>query len=437
MIKTEKMKNKVNWLIMSLILALTFLLFHPATAQNQNELTIDSCYAMAKRNYPLVRQYDLINKSKTYSLDNVSKGYLPQVNIGGQASYQSDVTQPTLNSNLPGALPFFETISKDQYKVYGEVVQPITDLFTLSNQKDLVEKNAEVETQKLEVELYKLRERIDQLYFGMLLIDEQINQNEILKRDIHAGIEKTTAAFENGTALKSNLDLLKAEMLKANQRTIELKAGRQSYADMLSLFIGQAVNGNTVIAKPAMPAFSPTITRPELDMFENQKQIYNIQGNIVNAKNLPRFSLFFQSGMGRPALNMLSNDFDFFYIGGVRMNWSLSGFYTSNKEKKLLGFNQNSLDIQKETFLFNTNLIVKQQLNEISKIESLIQTDNEIIELRENIKTTAQSQLVNGVITTNDYLTYVNAEDQARQNLLLHEIQLLMVLYNNQTTTGN
>lgn len=437
MIKTEKMKSKVNWLIMSLILALTFLSLHQATAQNENKLTIDSCYAMAKRNYPLVRQYDLIDKSKTYSLDNVSKGYLPQVNIGGQATYQSDVTQPTLNSNLPGVFPIFETISKDQYKVYGEIIQPITDLFTLSNQKDMVEKNAEIELQKLEVELYKLRERIDQIYFGMLLIDEQIKQNEILKRDIQAGIEKTTAAIENGTALKSNLDLLKAEMLKANQRTIELKAGRQSYADMLSLFIGQSVNGNTVIAKPAMPAFSPTITRTELDMFENQKQIYDIQGNIVNAKNLPRFSLFFQSGMGRPALNMLSNDFDFFYIGGVRMNWSLSGFYTSNKEKKLLGFNQNSLDIQKETFLFNTNLVVKQQLNEISKIESLIQTDNEIIELRENIKTTAQSQLVNGVITTNDYLTYVNAEDQAKQNLLLHQIQLLMVLYNNQTTTGN
>lgn len=408
-----------------------------AMAQTNNELTIDSCYAKAKRNYPLVKQYDLIEKSKTYSLDNVSKGYLPQVNIGGQATYQSDVTQPTLNQNLPGALPIFETISKDQYKVYGEIVQPITDLFTLTNQKEMVEKNAEIEQQKLEVELYKLRGQIDQIYFGMLMIDEQVKQNEILKKDIQVGIEKTTAAIANGIALKSNLDLLKAEMLKANQRTIELKAGRQSYADMLALFIGQPVNGNTAIAKPAMPAFSPTINRPELEMFEKQKQIYDIQGNIVNAKNLPRFSLFFQSGMGRPALNMLSDDFDFFYIGGLRLNWNLINFYTSKNEKKLLGFNQNGLDIQKETFLFNTTLVVKQQLNEITKIEELIKTDLEIIELRESVKTTAQRQLANGVITTNDYLTYVNAEDQARQNLLLHQTQLLLVLYNNQTTTGN
>lgn len=387
--------SRINWLKMSLILTVMFLSLHTATAQNENELTIDSCYTKAKRNYPLVKQYDLIEKSKTYSLDNVSIGYLPQVSIGGQATYQSDVTQPTLNQNLPGALPIFETISKDQYKVYGEIVQPITDLFTLTNQKEMVEKNAEIDVQKLEVELYKLRGQIDQIYFGMLLIDEQVKQNEILKKDIQAGIDKTTAAIANGIALKSNLDLLKAEMLKANQRTIELKAGRQSYADMLALFIGQPVNGNTDIAKPAMPTFSPEINRPELEMFEKQKQIYDIQGNIVNSKNLPRFSLFFQSGMGRPALNMLSNDFDFFYIGGLRMNWSLTNFYTSNTEKKLLGFNQNSLDIQKETFLFNTNLVVKQQLNEITKIKELINTDSEIIALRESVKTTAQSQLAN------------------------------------------
>jgi hypothetical protein len=125
----------------------------------------------------------------------VSKGYLPQVNIGGQATYQSDVTQPTLNQNLPGALPIFETISKDQYKIYGEVVQPITDLFTLSNQKDLVEKNAEVETQKLEVELYKLRERIDQVFFGILMIDQQIVQTTLLKNDIQTGIDKTKCSY--------------------------------------------------------------------------------------------------------------------------------------------------------------------------------------------------------------------------------------------------
>lgn len=410
-----------------------------ATAQAPTGLSIDSCYAKARRNYPMVKQFGLIEKTKNYSLDNVSKGYLPQVNIGGQASYQSDVTQPTLNSNLPGGgtAPLFEAISKDQYKIYGEVVQPITDLFTLSNQKDLVEKNAEIETQKLEVELYKLRERIDQVFFGMLLIDQQIAQAELIKKDIQTGIDKTNAAIANGISLKSNLYLLQAEMLKADQRTTELTSARKSYADVLSLFIAEQVTQSTIIEKPAILKFSSVISRPELEMYEIQKQVLDIQGNIVNTRNLPRFNLFLQSGVGRPALNMLSNDFDFYYMGGLRLNWSLSNFYTSRKEKEILGFNQSSIDIQKETFLFNTNMVVKQQFNEVAKIEALIHTDSQIIELRENIKTTAQNQLSNGVISANDYVTFVNAEDQARQNLLLHQTQLLMVLYNNRTTTGN
>jgi outer membrane protein TolC len=226
-------------------------------------------------------------------------------------------------------------------------------------------------------------------------------------------------------------------MLKTEQRAIELKAGRKSYADVLGLFIGVEVTENTTLQVPVTLKISSVISRPEIELYNLQKQVFNVQGNIINSRNLPRFSLFVQSGLGRPALNMLSNDFDFFYIGGLRLNWSLTSFYTSRNEKKILGFNRNSMDIQKETFLFNTNLAVQQQFNDVAKIESLIRADNEIIELRESIKITAQNQLENGVITANDYVSYVNAEDQARQNLLLHQVQLLMVLYNNKTTTGN
>ena len=143
--------------IKNLLLLFLVLLTAHIHAQTGQPLSIDSCYAMAKRNYPLVKQYDLIEKSRSYSLNNVAKGYLPQVNIGGYATYQSNVTQPALNQNLPGALPIFETISKDQYKVYGEVIQPITDLFTLKNNKELIEVNAGVEAQKLKVELYRPR----------------------------------------------------------------------------------------------------------------------------------------------------------------------------------------------------------------------------------------------------------------------------------------
>lgn len=423
-----------NRLLLLLLLLFFTVQVHAQTAQ---PLSIDSCYAKARRNYPLIHQFGLIEQSKSYSLDNVSKGYLPQITVAGQATYQSDVTQLKLNENLAGSLPISEPMSKDQYKLYGEVIQPITDLFTLSNQKDLVDINASVEAQKIEVELYRLYERINQLFFGMLLIELQVEQNEIVKKDILAGIEKTTAAIANGTALKSNLSLLKAELLKAEQRTTELKAGWKSFADMLSLFTHETVTPDTKLQRPPVPQFSASINRPELQLYELQKQAFDVQGNIVSTKNLPRFSLFFQGGAGRPALNFLSNDFEGYYYTGLRLNWNISSFYTSGRDKEILQLNRETVEKQKETFLFNTNLTLKQQMNETAKTEALIQTDEEIIALREEIKNTARNQLENGTISAIDYVSYVNAEDQARQNLLLHQMQLLMVLYNNKTTTGN
>ncbi len=400
---------------------------------NGQSIYLDSCLEKARKNFPLIKQYELIEKSKEYSIDNANKGYLPQLSIAGQLTYQSTVTQVPIslpNVNIP-------TISKDQYKLYGEVAQPITDLFVNKDQKNLIEANAQVEIQKVEVELYKLRERILQLYFGILLIDEQLRQTALLKKDIQSGIDKMNVAIQNGISTKSSLNMLKAELLKADQRTIELKATRKGYTDMLSHFIGSTVDESTVLVKPSPQVISGTINRPELELYELQKKTFDLQSKLVTAKNLPRFSVFLQGGIGRPALNMLSNDLQGYYIGGVRLNWNLSGFYTYNKEKKILAVNQNFTDIQRETFLFNTNLNLQQQNSEINKVQELIATDSDIISLRESVKNTTKIQLENGTATTNDYLISVNAEDQARQNLILHEIQLLMAQYNYQATSGN
>lgn len=425
----NKSKQSAGGWLIGLMLIST----HWATAQQNNSLSIDVCVEMAKRNFPLIKQYGLIEKSKEYSVDNANKGYLPQLSIAGQAIYQSAVTQ------IPISLPNMDipTISKDQYRLYGEVSQPITDLFVLKDNKNLIEANTQVETQKVEVELYKLRERINQLYFGILLIDEQLQQTTLLKKDIQSGIDKTNVAIQNGTATKSNATILKAELLKANQRTIELKATRKGYAEMLSYFIGSTIDENTTLLKPESQLVSNSINRPELKLYDLQKKAFDVQSKLITAKNLPRFSLFFQGGLGRPALNMLSNDVQGYYIGGLRLNWNLTGFYTYNKERKILTVNQSFINIQQEIFLFNTNLNLRQQNSEITKVQELIETDSDIISLRESVKHTTKIQLENGTATTNDYLISVNAEDQARQNLILHEIQLLMAQYNYQTTSGN
>src|SRR5690606_23506133 len=278
-------KQKSKWLIGVLLMS-----SHWATAQTETVLTLKNCLEMAKQNYPLIKQYTLIEKTREYSIANAQKGYLPQFNIAGQATYQSAVTQ------VPISLPNVDipTISKAQYRLYGELSQSITDLFTIKDQKEYINTNSEIETQKTEVELYKLRERINNLYFGILLIDAQIQQTELLKKDIQSGIEKTNVAIANGVALKSTADNLKAELLKADQRTIELKATRKGYADMLALFINNPIDENTVLEKPHQQILTNTINRPELKLFDLQKKSFDAQEKLLTAKNLPRLSAFFQ-----------------------------------------------------------------------------------------------------------------------------------------------
>jgi len=413
-------------------LVMVALLLASLAGQAQS-LTLDECYAMAEQNYPLIKQRELIVKSKEYSIDNAAKGYLPQLAVNGQATYQSDVTR------IPVDAPGFHVplISKDQYKVYGEATQTLFDGGVIREQQASLEANAKVDEQKLEVELYKLRDRVNQLFFGALMMDEQLKQNNLLIQDLQNGIAKTDAAVANGTALKSSLNMLKAEWLKAQQRTVELRATRMAYTDMLGLFINRTLGDSSALVKPVAPIVEQEIRRPEMQWYTYQDQSAEVQYKMLAARNRPKLSLFVQAGYGRPALNMLDNSFKGYYLGGIRLNWSLSGLYTYKKDKALIDLNKRNIDVQRQTFLFNTNMTLQQQNREAAKYQQLLASDDEIIALRVSVKNAASAQLENGVIDTNDYLREVNAQDQAQQSKILHEIQFLMAQYNQKTTTGN
>ncbi len=409
-----------------------FILLSGISAYGQSTgLSIDTCYALARQNYPLLKQQGLIEKSSAYTVENATKGYLPQFSINGQATYQSDVIQ------FPAQLPGVSQLSKDQYKFYAELNQSIYDGGAIRQQKKIIQANAQVEQQKLEVELFKLQERVNQVFFGILLLEEQLKQTELLQQDIQNGIRKTQGAVDNGAAFKSSVDLLKAESLKVGQRSIELQANKKAFIDMLALLTGQALDESTKLAIPSDPNLSQNINRPELLLFDYQRQTLDAQNGLLQSKNRPKIGFFFQGGIGRPAFNFLSNDFDPYYIGGLRLNVPLSGFYTLKNERNLLDLNKKTVDVQRAVFLFNTNLALKQQNAELSKLQALIRADEEIISLRGSVKNTASVQLENGVITSNDYLREVNAEDSARQAKILHDIQYLMAAYNLKTTTGN
>ncbi len=416
--------SNFKWILTCCLLLITI-----TTKAQSNSITLDSCYFLARQNYPLIKQQELITKTSEYTLENITKGFLPKININGQVTYQSDVTQ------LPKTIPGVPVLTKDHYKIYAEIDQPVYDGGVIRAQKKIQDANSIVDQQKLEVELYKLKDRINQLFFGILLIEEQLKQNELIKNDIQLGRDKIKAQIANGTALRSNDDNLKAELLKSNQQTIELNSNRKAFIEMLGLFINRSLN-NEIFIKPKNIIPSNEIKRPELLMFDYQNKIFNAQKDLIVARNRPKLSFFVQGGFGKPAFNILSNNFDPFYIGGLKLSFPLTGFYSLKNDQALIDISYKNIEVQKETFLFNTNIAVKQQNAGILKLQQFLDTDDEIILLRTNVKKAALAQLENGIINSSDYLREVNAEDNARQNKILHQIQLLMAEYNQQNTVG-
>jgi outer membrane protein TolC len=405
----------------------------PVQGQQRREITLTEVKQKAEAHYPLTRQKGIIKQTETLTLMNLNKGYLPQLSMNGQATYQSEVTQIA----VPVPELQIAPLSKDQYRITADLTQNLFDGGAINAQKNVQQLNAKVEEQKLEVELYRLRERMNQLYLNILLLEKQTEQANLVIADILTGLRKTEAQVKNGVAFRSSLDGLNAERLRAEQRVLELQAMRTSYLQTLSLFIAEPLDSITTFLTPLVPEIAPEIKRPELNLYQEQSGLLERQKKLVATKYLPKVSLFGQGGYGRPGLNFLQNDFRFYYLAGIRLNFNVSGYYTYRREKSLLDLNQHAIGLQRETFLLNTNSQLTQQQAEIQKLQRLIQSDQKIIALRESVKKAAQAQLANQVITTNDYLREVNAEDQARQALILHQLQLLQAQINYQTIAGN
>jgi outer membrane protein TolC len=404
-------------------------------AQDNSRLTLQQAYDLARQNYPLIKQKDLVRQTANLTIENLRKGFLPQLNITGQATYQSEVTSVPVS--IPGIK--IEEPSKDQYKIQAELSQLVYDGGNTAAQKNVQNANALVEDQKAEVELYKVKDRINQLYLGILLVDAQLNQVAVVKKDIQSGIQKVEAQVKNGTAFRSSQLTLEAELMKNDQRVIELNANRKGLVDVLSLFINRTLPADVQLEEPkvVVTIAKESMARPELKLYNYQQELFKVQNQLVSAKNRPRTSLFVQGGYGRPGLNMLKNEFDFFYIAGVRLNWGLGNLYTTKKEREILQVNQRMVDVQKELFVLNTNTQLKQQQAEVDKLQQLIQSDEQIIGIRKQVKEAAQAQLDNGVITPNDFLKEINAEDQARQSLIAHQLQLVQAQITYRTISGN
>ncbi len=429
------MTNNLSIMIkqFTLLIFLSCLLPLISILNGQQSITLEECYTLARAHYPMIKQYDLIARSESYSLENASKGYLPNISLHAQATYQSDV--PRIPFDLPGMVS--PLAPKEQYKVYGEIKQVIYDGGAIKLNKEFTSTESTAKKQQLEVELYTLKERINQLYFGILLIEAQETQLALRQKDLTIGLSKTQAAVDAGVALKSNISVLNVELLKVTQLSIEFETTRYVYIDMLSQMIGQKLSDDTFFHHPPPVISSNDIQRPELTLFDLQTKSISLKNNQLETANRPKVQLFLQGGVGRPGLNLFNSDIQGYFTGGIQFAWPLVGYYTTNNTRGIITLEQEQINLKRQTFLYNTNLQLTRNNAEINKLKLLLSSDDEIISLLISIKNTSLTQMENGVITANDYLLEVNKEDQARQTKILHEMQLLVAQYASKTTSGN
>ena len=403
------------------------------SAQSARTLTLEQCYDLLAKTSPLAQQKALTITAGNLAEKNLNLKWLPQADLNGQATYQSDVT------SVPIKLPnlSIDEPSKDQYKGTLDLVQPVFDGGVTGTQKKIQRATTNIESQKVEVDLYQLRSRVNTYFFTALLMDENIRIMELTKADLENNIRKVSAQATNGIATNSNVDVLKAELLKVSQRIIEYQANRKSAIEMLDVLTGSPIDAHTSFVKPAMLADKDeTISRPELKLFDYQKQQFRLQSRLIQAKANPKVSLFGTGGYGRPALNMLKNEFQWYYLGGVKLSIPITGQFTRQREMKVMRMQEQIVEKQREAFLSNNRQLQVQQKNELEKYGQLIGSDAEIVGLRTKIKENASVRLANGIITSSDYITELNAENQAMLAQKLHEVQWLQAQYNYKLIIG-
>jgi outer membrane protein TolC len=430
------MYKLTKWLNRLVSIATLFFFLNNLEAQDSlHEVSLEKVYELARENYPLIKQKDLIARSSFLTIENIKTAYFPQVSLNGQATYQSDVT--SIPVSLPGLN--INSLSKDQYKIWGEVNQLIYDGGVIKNQKELQQRSSLLDDQKTEVELYKLHDRMNQLYLGILLLDAQLNQAALVKENANIGLRLVQSQVKNGTAFKSAQWVLEVQLLQTNQKIIEINNNRLGMLRVLELFIHQPVSNNVKLSTPLIVqnSYDDMLSRPELKLYTLQDSLFKTQHQIISSKNNPKISLFAQGGYGKPGFNQLLNDFAWYGIGGVRFAWSLNSFYTARRDQQVITINQKMNNIQKDVFVLNTNSQLSQQQSDIVKLQELLKIDEQIVEVRSKVTESAKAQLENGVINSNDYLREINAEDQARISAIVHNIQLLQSKINYQTIKGN
>lgn len=397
--------------------------------------TLEQCRSMAREHYPAIKQYDLINEAEEYNVSNALRAWIPQIVLSGQATYQSATpTYPEkLNAMLAASGLEMSGMRQDQYKIALDINQNIWDGGVSKAHKTVAQAEASEQRSKTDVTLYDLQNRVDNMYFGILLLEQKQAQTEAMIALLESNLSRMRSQYKNGVARQADVDMIEAELLGVSQGLTQIEASLNSYRKMLELFIGQPLTDDK-LPLPAMPEITDrTVRRPELALFDAQSALLEAQKKTITTAVTPRFSLFAQGYYGYPGLDMFksmtSSDWTLNGLVGVRMQWNISGFYTHRNNLDKINNAQQNVAVQRGIFLFNTELKTTQEDAEIIRLKKVISDDARIVELRKNVRLAAESQLENNVIDATDLLRKITDETTAKLNQSMHEIELLQAVY--------
>ena len=410
------------------------ILFAGFSASVFAQMTLETCQELAREHYPEVKQYDLIRLTEQYDLSNAARAWLPQLSLSVQATWQNEVPEfpEALSGMLSRAGVTIPGLKKDQYKVGIELNQTIWDGGKSNADKRLARTEAAEQRAMTDVDLYNLKKRVNELYFGILLLEEKLSQTYRTIALLESNLDKMRSLVTNGTALASDADAVEAELLTARQQATQIEASRTSYRKMLELFIGEPLQEN--LLRPEFEEMATTeLTRPELVLFDAKKNRLAAQEALIKSSTRPKFGFFAQGYYGYPSMDyfasMMSNEWRWNLLTGIRMSWNFGAYYTKKNSLNKLRTAQQSIDLQRDVFRFETDLQISQETGDIARLRKTIADDARIVSLRQSVREAAESKLRNGIIDTNDLLQKITDEAAARSAQSVHEIELLKALY--------
>lgn len=399
------------------------------------QVTLDECRRLAREHYPEIRQYDLVRRTEEYTLSNARRAWLPQLSFAAQATWQTEV--PSFPNALAGMLAQqgidMPGMNKDQYKAALELNQTLWDGGKSEADKRIVRAEAAEQARSADVDLYALQGRVDNLFFGILLLDERIAQTQLTLDLLRSNLEKVRALQRNGVAMQSDADAVEAELLTVNQQLTQVAASRDSYRRMLEIFTGRPLGGEQLERPDASEPRSMESSRPELALFDATADKLTAQERLVKAATRPHFGLFAQGYYGYPGMDyfqsMMSPDWSWNAMAGVKMSWNFGAYYTRKNSLAKLRTAKEQVEMQREIFLFNTRLQTAEESGDIARLRKALADDDRIVALRRSVREAAESKLRNGVIDTDDLLRKITDEAAAATARSAREIELLKTIY--------